>query len=124
MQILIKLYKDQTPRIGIIYPSEYQAAKSFEQLLNEHREETFHAAIELVKGAITLSLKSVNGSGHIVYKDLEFKVEQLKRLQAFCKNETAMEFVHVYKKATGVFIPKIRNKAPELIKISGYEIVY
>jgi hypothetical protein len=124
MQILIKLYTDQPPRIGIIYPSEYQASKSYEQLIEKHKGELFHASIELVKGLITLRLKSVNGGAFLVYKDLEFKVEQLKRLQAFCKQETEMEFVHVYKKATGIFVPKIRNKNPELMKISGYEVVY
>jgi hypothetical protein len=124
MQVLIKLYTDTPPRIGIIYPSEYQAAKSYEQLIEKHREENFHMSLELVKGLLTLRLKSVNGGAFIVYKDLEFKIEQMKRLQAFCKQETEMEFIHVFKKATGIFIPKIRNKAPELIKISGYEVVY
>jgi hypothetical protein len=122
MQLLIKLYQEQTPRIGIIYPSEYQASRSFEQLLNQHKEDIFHVGIELSKDRIMLTLRSLNGSGTIVYKDLEFKVDQLKRLQAFCKTDVAMEFVHVYKKATGVFIPRIRHKAPELIKIKGYEI--
>lgn len=124
MQVLIKLYTDKPPRIGIIYPSQYQAAKSYEEVIGKYRDETFHASMELVKGNITLRLKSVNGGAFLVYKDLEFKVEQLKRLQVFCKSDTTMEFVHVYKNATGMFIPKIRNKTPELLKISGYEVVY
>jgi hypothetical protein len=124
MQLLIKLYKDQAPRLGIIYPSEYQAAKSYEQLFEKHREESFYVSIELIKGLITLILKPLNGGGNIIYKELEFNVDQLKRLQAFCKTDTPMEFIHVYKKATGIFIPKIRNKAPELLKVKGYEIVY
>lgn len=122
--MIIKLYKDQAPRIGIVYPSEYQAGKSYEEFHAKHGGEIFHASIELIKGLITLTLKSVTGSGSVVYKDLEFKVDHLKRLQAFCKPSTAMEFIHVYKKADGLFIPKIRHKAPEIFKLSGYEIVY
>jgi hypothetical protein len=124
MEMLIKLYKDKAPRIGIIYPSEYQAGKSYEEKAEKHLSESFHMSIELIKGLITLTLKSLNGSASIVYKDLEFKADQLKRLQAFYKPETKMEFIHVYKKADGIFIPKIRQKAPELLKINSYEIVY
>ena len=124
MQVIIKLYKDQAPRIGVVYPSEYQAGKAYEQLMMKYSDEVFHASFELIKGLITLTLKSVTGSGTICYKELEFKTDQLKRLQAFCNPKTSMEFIHVYKKADGIFIPKIRHKAPELLKLSGYEIVY
>jgi hypothetical protein len=124
MQLIIKLYKDTAPRFGVVYPSEYQAGKAYEQITQIHTGEIFHASIELIKGLITLTLKSVTGSGKIVYKDLEFKAEQLKRLQAFCKTDTKMEFIHVYKKGERLFIPKVRFKAPELLKLSGYEIVY
>ncbi|MDF2436883.1 MAG: hypothetical protein K0Q95_1259 [Bacteroidota bacterium] len=122
--MIIKLYKDATPRIGVVYPSEYQAGKAYEQITQLHTGEIFHASIELIRGLITLTLKSVTGSGKIVYKDLEFKTEQLKRLQAFCKPDTKMDFIHVFKKGDGYFIPKVRFKAPELLKLNGYEIVY
>jgi hypothetical protein len=123
MQLLIKLYTE-TPRIGIIYPSEYQAIKMYEQLIEKHLGETFHLSIEIVKGLITLKLRSIDGSGVIVYKDLEFKSDQLKRLETYCKPDISMELIHVFNKSNGMVIPKIRQKAPEFLKIKGYEIVY
>ena len=124
MQMLLKLYTDQTPRIGIIYPSEYHAIKNYEQLIEKHLDETFHLSIEIVKGLITLKLRSINGSGTIVYKDLTFKADQIKRLRAFCKTDISMELIHIYNKSNAMVIPRIRRRAPELLKIKGYEIVY
>lgn len=124
MEMLIKLYTDQTPRIGIIYPSEYQAIKMYEQLIEKHLGETFHLSIEIIKGLITLKLRSIDGSGVIIYKDLEFKAEQLKRLETYCTSDISMELIHIFNRSNGMVIPKIRQKVPEFLKIKGYEIVY
>jgi hypothetical protein len=123
MQLLIKLYNDKTPRLGIVYPTEYQASKSFMTLLDQHPSEHFKARIELVNNLANLTLSSVNGSATIVYKQLEFKYDQLNRLQAFIKPQGIFEFYHLYWKENSLFIAKVRFKNPAPIIVSSYEIV-
>ncbi|MCW3102889.1 MAG: hypothetical protein JWO09_1329 [Bacteroidetes bacterium] len=123
MQLIVKLYKDKPHRLGIIYPSEYQAGKSYEALLGKGEPGPFHALIELGKNGASLKLKTEQGDLVASYKELEFKAEQLKRLQAFVGERQTLHFAHTYKKGNEMFVPKVRFRNPELIVISHYELL-
>jgi hypothetical protein len=124
MQLVVKLYKDKPHRLGIIYPSEYQAGKSYEAVLEKKEQGPFHAYIELLKGKATLKLKTVQGDPVMLYKDLEFKAEQLKRIQAHEGPVPLMHFAHVYKKENQMMVPKVRFKNPELLEITYFEVMF
>jgi hypothetical protein len=123
MQLIVKLYKDKPHRLGVIYPSEYQAGKSYESLLEKKGEGPLQVYIELGKNGASLKLKTTQGDMVMWYKDLEFKTEQLKRLQAYVEPGNTLHFAHIYKKENTMFVPKVRFKNPELIQVSYYEIL-
>jgi hypothetical protein len=122
MELLVKLYQDKNPRIGVVYPSEFQAGKAFEQILEKHGHENFKAFLELKRHYLQLTLMPLNGGANVVYKELSFKPEHIKKLQAFIKPGTEMHFVHVFKKGSESFIAKVRFKHPQPLIISTYEI--
>jgi len=123
MQLVIKLFNNKSPKIGIVYPTEYQAGKAFEAIIDLHKDEKFSATIEVLNGSATLTLTSINGSARIVYKTCEFKIEQLKQLQVFVKPDSQIQFIHVYWKGNTLYQAKVRFKNPAPIFIHEYEII-
>jgi hypothetical protein len=123
MQLVIKLFNNKFPKIGIVYPTEYQAGKALETIVDSHKDDKFRATIEVLNGSATLTLSSINGSARIVYKTCEFKIEQLKQLQAFVKSDSQIHFVHVYWKGNTLYQAKVRFKNPAPIVIYEYEII-
>jgi hypothetical protein len=123
MQLVIKLYNDKPSRIGIIYPTEFQAGKAYEAIIDRNKGEKFRATIELLAGHAMLTLISINGSAKIVYKGLEFKVDQLKKLQAYIKPNSPIHFVHTYWKGSTMYLAKVRFRNPEPVFIEEYEII-
>jgi hypothetical protein len=123
MQLAIKLYHEKLPRIGIVYPTEFQGGKAYEPFLTKYAGEKFKMTIELLRGKALLTLDSVNGSARVVYKDLEFKVDQLKKLQTYTTPSTELELVHTYWKGNTLTIAKVNFKNPKPLLIHGYELI-
>lgn len=123
MQMLIKLTDDKPPRIGIVYPTEFQANKAFEALKENHKEEFFKAIIEPSGDRIHLTLQSITGSGRISFKGLAFKIDQLKRFQQYVSYDAVIDFIPVYWKENKLYMAKVRFKNMDPIKIHEYEIV-
>ncbi|MGZ3885057.1 MAG: hypothetical protein ACXVPQ_13370 [Bacteroidia bacterium] len=123
MQLFIKLYNDKPSRIGVAFPTEYQGAKAYQQLLANHSGERFNARFELSYGRINLRLISLTGSGHVDYKGLEFKAEHLQKFQAYHKPGAPIDFVHLFWKENALFIAKPRYQKPEFIRISSCEVL-
>lgn len=123
MKLVIKLYKDKPSRIGICYPSVFQASKAYTAILEKYLGESFRATFEFVKDKITLRLISNESLGKIEYKDVEYEPVDLKKLSVFIKPDTELEFVHVYSAANKLMIakPNLTQKM-ELIRLSNYEI--
>jgi hypothetical protein len=123
MQLVVKLTDDKPPRMGIVYPTEFQANKAFEAFKEKYKEETFRALIELSGDRINLTLHSENGSGKVNFKGLAFKVDQLKRFQQYVSCDTPIDFVPVYWKENKLVVAKIRFKNAVPITINEYEII-
>lgn len=123
MQLAIKLYNDKLPRVGIVYPTEFQAGRAFEPYLAEFLYENFTMSIELLKGKAVLTLISVSGSARVHYKDLDFKAEEVKKLQAYVSTNAKLEFIHTYWKGNTLMIAKVRFKNPPPLTINGYQLI-
>lgn len=123
MELAIKLYNDKPPRIGIVYPNEYQGRKAYDALMDQYRGQTFNALFEPVKDKVKLTLFPRGGTGIIQYKDLDFKPDQLKKLFDYIKSDASIQFTHIYWQGNAPFIAKNRYKPFEPLIIQQYEIV-
>ncbi len=84
--------------------------------------DVFSLKMEPVRDKLNLLLLSEQTGERIVYKELNYKIEQLKRLEAFLRPGADLEFVHVYSKSNTLMIAKpFRSK--KFIRLSGYEII-
>lgn len=122
MELVIKLYSDKPSKIGIKYPNEHTAVKAYEAIFHKNGGEIFSLKMEFVRERLTLILISDETGERIVYMDLEYKLDQLKKLQGFVQQGADLEFVHVFSKVNTLYLAKaFRGK--KFIKISSYEIV-
>lgn len=122
MELMIKLYADKPSRIGIKYPKEYTAVKTYEEIISKHRNETFFLKIELAKNKVHLLLRTEQTGGKIVYKDLDYKTEQLKKLEMYMTQGAPLQFVHVYSESNNLLIAKPFRKQT-FITISNLEVI-
>lgn len=106
MELLIKLYSDKPSRLAIKYTYEYLAVKDYENLIHRYGSGNFRAELEFHKDRIHLSLISETSGTRLTYKDLEFKMEQLKRLQAIYTPDLNLLFVHVFPKSNTLLVAK------------------
>ncbi|PBQ33073.1 hypothetical protein CNR22_15230 [Sphingobacteriaceae bacterium] len=122
MELVIKLYSDKPSKIGIKYPNEYTAVRAYEEIFHKNGGEIFSLKIEFVKERLTLTLISDETGERVIYKELEYKLEHLKKLQAFIQEGADLEFVHVFSKVNILYLAKaFRSK--KFIKLSSYEII-
>lgn len=122
MELFIKLYSDKPSKIGIKYPQEYSAVKAYEAIFHKDAGDTFRLKMEMLRDRINLILVSDKTGVSIVYKELEYKVEQIKKLQALVKPGSDLEFVHIFPKANTLMMAK-PFRTQRFIKLSQYEIV-
>ncbi len=105
-------------RVGIKYPTPYQAVKSYEALMQAHRHDVFMLDIEPLKATAHLYLRSVYGSTQVAYKNLVSRPDQLKKLQAFAGASPALQFVHVYSQANVLLVAR-PFKRNEFMTVKG-----
>jgi hypothetical protein len=122
MELVVKLYDGKPSRIGIRYVYEYMALKDYEQLISEHGSSEFSLSIELVRGKAFVVLCSDNTGEKIVYKDLEFKTEQMRKLQVFQDAGLPMQFVHIFPKGNTLFVAKPFRRE-QFVSISSVEFI-
>jgi hypothetical protein len=122
MEFVIKLYNDKPSRLGIKYLYEYQAVKAYEEIFNRNAGDVFSLRVEIIKNKVSLRLLSEQTGERILYKELDYKLEQLKRLQAFTNTGSDIQFVHVFSKANTLMIAKPFRTA-RFISLSSYEII-
>lgn len=121
MDLVIKLYNEQPPRIGIKFKYEYLALRSYEEIIRNHRGQAFMLNLELAKGKINLLLTSEENGVKIPYKDLDYKNDQLIKLQAYAEKNQPLEFVHIFPKSNSLFVAKPFREAT-FIQISSFQI--
>jgi hypothetical protein len=78
--------------------------------------------MELIRYKINLELVCEQTGAKTVYKQLDYKLEQVKRLKAFIKPNTDLDFVHIFSKANTMMIAKpFRTRT--FVTIKDYEII-
>jgi len=121
VELIVKLYSEKTSRIAVKFPYEYQAQKSYENLITAHRGESFQAKMELVQQKLLLTLQSDETGKKIQYKELDFKTEQILRLKAQAERVSDFIFIHVYPKHGNLFVAKPFRQT-EFLRISSLDI--
>lgn len=122
MELLIKLYDDKPSKIGIKYPQEYSAVKSYEDLLAKNPESLFLVKMEMLKNKLNLILECEQTGAKVLYKELDFKIDQLKRLQTHIKAGDTLQFVHLYNKANTILVAKPFRTA-RFISLKSFEVI-
>lgn len=80
MELVFKLPKGKPPFIGIVFSSEFQAARTNQELVNDYKECDFTATLEPVgERNLNMVIKCVNPPLKIEYKNLEFKYDLFVR---------------------------------------------
>lgn len=122
MQLVIKLNKDKTSRLGIKYPQEYLAVKAYESLITTYGQTAFNLKIELRGKQLDLTLVPAMGGKSLVYKSLDYDLSQIQKLQAFGASVIPLEFVHIYSKSNALVIAK-PFKTQRFISICAFEMI-
>jgi hypothetical protein len=123
MDFIVKLYQDKPSKIGITYPREYQAVQTYEALYRTETDVRFFLNIEIKKLQLQLTLISEESGVRTVYKELDYKAEQLKKLQEFSFQNKILEFVHIYSKANTFMVAKPFRTA-RFIRICGIDFIH
>lgn len=116
----MKLYENKPSRIGVKFIYEFLAAKPYEKIISAHGHRNFSLVMEPVRGLMQMVLKSENDGVKFEYKDLEFKIEHIRRLRAWYRAGAPVEFVHIFPKDNKLMVAK-PFRQERLIEINRLE---
>jgi len=122
MELIVKLYNDKPSKIGVKYPQEYSAVKAYEDIFNKKLGDVFSLKIEMLKHKINLVLISEQTGGLIFYKELDYKIEQLKKMQTLLGPASELQFVHIFSKTNTLMVAK-PFRSQRFITLNNYEII-
>lgn len=122
MQLVVKLYSDKPSRIAVKFVYEYQAVREYETLLRKFQSDNCRISFEIVNHKVVLTLVSDENGEKQIYKDLEFRVDQLQRLFAYFSKESPMLFVHIYPRSNTLFVAKPFRKE-NFLKVTDIQLV-
>lgn len=122
MELIIKLYTDKPSKIGIKFPQEYSAVRAYEDIYNKNAGDSFFVKMEMIRDKIDLVLTSELTGERISYRELDYKTDQLKKLEAFFGPGKSLEFVHIFSKTNTLMIAK-PFRSRKFITLTNYEIV-
>lgn len=122
MQLIIKLNRDKTSRVGIKYPQEYLAVKAYESMITTYGQTAFNLKMELRGKQVDLTLVPAIGGKSLVYKSLDYDLSQIQRLQAYGASVMPLEFVHIYSKSNALVIAK-PFKTQRFASICAFEMI-
>jgi hypothetical protein len=103
---MVKLQLEGYSRIGLKYAQEYQAVKSYEELISKQEGNAFSLKLELVKDKLNLSLVSENTGIKTDYKDILYSPEQIKKIFIGIDLSKDFQFLHTYLKNNMLMVAK------------------
>ncbi len=103
---MVKLQLEGYSRIGLKYAQEYQAVKSYEELISKQEGNAFSLKLELVKDKLNLSLVSENTGIRTDYKDILYSPEQIKKIFIGIDLSKDFQFLHTYSKNNMLMVAK------------------
>lgn len=101
----MKFVDEKEIRVGVKYPTEYQARRSYEDLLAKGGL-IQHLNFEPTRGGITLCLTSEESGLKTWYRDVEFKQEQVNKLLKLFSPKCNLMFVHIFAQSNTWLIAK------------------
>jgi hypothetical protein len=118
VELVIKLYADKASGLAIKYDTEYKAQKAYEELLLLLGGGPLAIVFELKSGSLELQLLSLNNGKSITHAHVDYKPEQLKRLQSMYKPGFLLNYLHVFSKQNIYYVAK-PNRLPNFMKIDS-----
>jgi len=106
VELMVKLQLEGYSRIGLKYAQEYQAVKSYEELISKQEGNAFSLEIELVKDKLNMSLISDNTGIRTNYKDVLYSPEQIKKIVIGKDLSKDFQFLHTYSKNNMLMVAK------------------
>lgn len=118
VELVIKLYADKASGLGIKFDTEYKAQKAYEELQTALGGGPIAIVFELKNNKLELQLISLNNGRTVTHAPVEYKPEQLKRLQAIYKPNFLINYLHVFAKQNIFYVAK-PNRLPNFMKIES-----
>lgn len=122
MELLLKTYPDKPARLGVTYKYEYLARQAYEQLVRDHRGDSFNLLVEPLRGKINLTLLSDQSGKKVLYPELYYKPDLLRRLEQVGGPHMSLLFVHLYQESNTLLIAKPFKKQ-EFFSLSSCRII-
>lgn len=122
VEFVVKLQLEGQCRIGVHYPQEYQAVKTYEELLSSNEDTQYALTIELLKNRLNLSIVSDLTGFKKHYQQLEYHSEHIKKLLIGLDLDKKFIFLHTYTKNNQLFVAK-PFRSQLFIHLSNVEII-
>lgn len=122
VEFVVKLQLEGHSRIGVHYSQEYQAVKTYEELISSPEDTRYSLSIELLKHQLNLSIVSELSGFKKHYQQLNYNSEQLKKLMIGLDLEKKFIFLHTYTKNNQLFVAK-PFRSQLFIQLSSVEII-
>jgi hypothetical protein len=122
MDLLVKIHEDKSARLGVKYTYEYQALRSYEDILKQEQELLFSLNIEPLRGKLNLELVSDHSGKRVIYKGLAYRTGQLNKLLACFRQEQEWWFVHIFSRANTTLVARPFGRS-RFIRLSQIRLV-
>ena len=122
MELVVKIYGDKPSRIGVKYVYDYQAQRAYEDLVRKAGHGPHRLSLEPVRDRMLMVLTSEESGIKTIYKDLEFKMDQVNRLRFHFSPSNPLIFVHVFPKNNTLMVVKPFRKET-FITITNFELI-
>jgi hypothetical protein len=125
MKLIVKLPEGKPPFIGVRFNNSWNAAKTNEDLIEDHHKDIYQVKFVIKKHTLTLQLNCKERSIHRYYKDLEFEPEKLKRWMQITEGLSGFNFGHTFINGTKEEVGRFSHDLKRLyvLKVDKWEIV-
>ena len=106
MELMVKFLDTAEVRLGIKYPYEHSAQRSYEQVIEDGSENTFELKLEIHGDKLDLTLHSDYSGKKYEYGFLDFKKTELLNLYQRHQKSKSIYFLHVFPRANSLYVAK------------------
>ena len=124
MKLIVKLPKDKLPFIGIQFPYSYEAGKTNQDLVTNHKHIQYKMILEFVKDKVNVKLVSQEHMIARCYNSLEYEKEKLKKWFYLTKGAKVFNFSHTIVEGGKELVAKtILQPQHFILKLNQCEII-
>lgn len=123
MRLIVKLPKDKLPFLGVVFPTSYLATQTNEDLLLDHKEDTYRMIFEFMGPVLNLKLICDEKVIIRTYRNVEYEKEKLKNWVQITRKAKAINFGHIYMQSNKEIVVKnYKNRKLFVLRLNKYEI--